>query len=68
MDEIAHPFGLEGYPLEVMMPQGLNAGGAILSDRAKCPNRRSRKAGLICGLPQPGRHCSRSEDVSSGQG
>lgn len=42
---------IKGYPFEVVVPQGLIVGGAILSDQVKSLDWRARKAEFICKLP-----------------
>jgi len=42
---------IKGYPFEVVIPEGLKAGGAILADQVKSLDWRARKARLICVLP-----------------
>lgn len=42
---------IKGYPFEVLIPAGLPATGAILSDQVKSLDWRARKAELICALP-----------------
>lgn len=42
---------IKGYPFEVVIPEGLNVQGAILSDQIKCLDWKSRKAEFICKLP-----------------
>jgi mRNA interferase MazF len=42
---------IKGYPFEVVVPQGLAVGGAILSDQVKSLDWRVRKAEFICKLP-----------------
>lgn len=44
---------VKGYPFEVLLPEGLPAKGAILSDQVKSLDWRSRKAQFICRLPEP---------------
>lgn len=43
---------VKGYPFEVLIPDGLPATGAILSDQIKSLDWKSRKASLLCKLPQ----------------
>lgn len=43
---------IKGYPFEVVIPQGLAVGGAILSDQVKSLDWRIRKAEFICKLPE----------------
>jgi mRNA interferase MazF len=42
---------IKGYPFEVLIPEGLPATGAILSDQVKSLDWRARNAELICPLP-----------------
>ena len=42
---------IKGYPFEVLLPEGLPARGAILSDQVKSLDWRSRKARFLCRLP-----------------
>ena len=42
---------VKGYPFETLVPSGLPVSGAILSDRVKSLDWRSRKAELFCELP-----------------
>ena len=42
---------LKGYPFEVLLPTGLEAKGAILSDQLKSLDWRARKAKLLCKVP-----------------
>jgi mRNA interferase MazF len=42
---------VKGYPFEVLIPDGLEVGGAILSDQVKSLDWRARKAEFICKLP-----------------
>lgn len=42
---------VKGYPYEVLIPSGLGATGAILSDQVKSLDWRVREAELICTLP-----------------
>ena len=42
---------IKGYPFEVLIPDGLPVGGAILSDQIKSLDWRTRNAELICTLP-----------------
>ena len=41
----------KGYPFEVLLPAGLPAAGAILSDQVKSLDWRDRNVELICTLP-----------------
>ena len=43
---------VKGYPFEVVLPEGLPARGAILSDQVKSLDWRSRKARFLCRLPE----------------
>jgi mRNA interferase MazF len=43
---------VKGYPFEVVLPPGLKAQGAILSDQIKSLDWRVRKAKLICRVPR----------------
>jgi mRNA interferase MazF len=42
---------VKGYPFEVLLPDGLEINGAILSDRVKSLDWRARKATFSCRLP-----------------
>lgn len=42
---------VKGYPFEVLIPPGLDATGAILSDQVKNLDWRARKVEYICTLP-----------------
>lgn len=42
---------IKGYPFEVLLPEGLPIGGAILSDQVRSLDWRARKAAHICTLP-----------------
>jgi mRNA interferase MazF len=42
---------VKGYPLEVLLPEGLPVAGAILSDQVKSLDWRARNTELICPLP-----------------
>jgi mRNA interferase MazF len=42
----------KGYPFEVLIPEGLQVAGAILSDQVKSMDWRARKTELICSLPE----------------
>jgi mRNA interferase MazF len=42
---------IKGYPFEVLVPEGLEVSGAILSDQVKSLDWRVREAELICILP-----------------
>jgi len=43
---------VKGYPFEVIIPDGLKASGAILSDQVKSLDWRKRKASRLCSLPE----------------
>jgi mRNA interferase MazF len=43
---------VKGYPFEVLLPEGLPARGAILSDQVKSLDWRSRQARFLCHLPE----------------
>jgi mRNA interferase MazF len=42
---------IKGYPFEVLIPNGLKIGGAILSDQVKSLDWKARQAELVCKLP-----------------
>jgi mRNA interferase MazF len=42
---------VKGYPFEVLMPEGLEIAGAILSDKVKSLDWKARKAKFSCKLP-----------------
>jgi len=42
---------VKGYPFEVLLPEGLEVGGVVLSDQMKCLDWRARRAEFICELP-----------------
>ena len=42
---------VKGYPFEVALPTGLPVSGAILADRVKSLDWRSRRAAWLCRLP-----------------
>jgi len=42
---------VKGYPFEVKIPEGLEIGGAILSDQVKSLDWKARQAKFICKLP-----------------
>jgi mRNA interferase MazF len=42
---------IKGYPFEVLLPDGLKIGGAILSDQVKSLDWKARQAEFICNLP-----------------
>jgi mRNA interferase MazF len=44
---------IKGYPFEVVVPQGLKARGAILSDQIKSLDWRARRATLMGKAPAP---------------
>jgi len=43
---------VKGYPFEVVIPEGLKAKGAILSDQIKSLDWKARKVSLLCRLPE----------------
>jgi len=43
---------VKGYPFEVLLPEGLEVSGAVLSDQLKSLDWRARRAQLICELPE----------------
>jgi mRNA interferase MazF len=43
---------VKGYPFEVLVPAGLPAKGAILSDQVKSLDWRTRNARFLCHLPE----------------
>ena len=43
---------MKGYPFEVLIPDGLEIGGAVLSDQVKSLDWRARQAEWICELPK----------------
>lgn len=43
---------VKGYPFEVLIPDGLDVTGVILSDQVRSLDWRARKAELICSLPK----------------
>ena len=43
---------VKGYPFEVLIPQGLDVSGAVLTDQVKSMDWKARKASWICRLPQ----------------
>ena len=43
----------KGYPFEVLLPEGLEVTGAILSDQLKSLDWRARRAARIANLPGP---------------
>lgn len=42
---------VKGYPFEVVLPPGLEAQGAVLSDQIKSLDWRARRAKLFCRVP-----------------
>ena len=42
---------IKGYPFEVVLPEGLDVRGAILSDQVKCLDWRARQAEWLCHVP-----------------
>ncbi len=42
---------IKGYPFEVLIPEGLQVSGAVLSDQVKSLDWRARQAEWICALP-----------------
>jgi mRNA interferase MazF len=42
---------IKGYPFEVLIPEGLEVAGVILSDQIKSLDWQTRQAELICKLP-----------------
>jgi mRNA interferase MazF len=42
---------IKGYPFEVLVPEGLSVGGAILADQVKSLDWRARAAKFACSLP-----------------
>jgi mRNA interferase MazF len=44
---------VKGYPFEVVLPEGLEVAGAVLSDQMKTLDWRARRASFICELPEP---------------
>jgi mRNA interferase MazF len=42
---------VKGYPFEVIIPDGLEISGAILSDQVKSLDWKARKAEFVCELP-----------------
>jgi mRNA interferase MazF len=43
---------VNGYPFEVVLPQGLSVSGVALSDQVKSADWRARQASFICVLPE----------------
>jgi len=41
---------VKGYPFEVVIPDGLEVTGAVLSDQVKCLDWKARRAELMCTL------------------
>lgn len=44
---------IKGYPFEVVIPDGLEVTGAVLSDQVKCLDWKARRAELMCKLSSP---------------
>jgi mRNA interferase MazF len=44
---------IKGYPFEVLIPNGLEISGAILSDQVKNLDWKARQAKFICKITQP---------------
>jgi mRNA interferase MazF len=42
---------VKGYPFEVLIPEGLEVSGAVLSNQIQCADWRGRRAALVCTLP-----------------
>ncbi|MFQ5709188.1 MAG: type II toxin-antitoxin system PemK/MazF family toxin, partial [bacterium] len=42
---------IKGYPFEVVMPEGLEVTGAVLSDQVKCLDWKARRAEFMGKLP-----------------
>jgi mRNA interferase MazF len=42
---------IKGYPFEVLIPDGLDVSGAVLSDQVKSLDWKARNAQFICKLP-----------------
>jgi mRNA interferase MazF len=42
---------IKGYPFEVVIPDGLKIGGAILADQLKSLDWKIRQAEFVCKLP-----------------
>lgn len=42
---------IKNYPFEVLLPDGLNIGGVILSDQVKSLDWKARQAEFVCQLP-----------------
>ena len=43
----------KGYPFEVLLPEGLEVTGAVLSDQLKSLDWRARRAARIASIPEP---------------
>ena len=43
---------VKGYPFEVVVPDGLKAAGAVLSDQVKSMDWKARGAAFLCSLPE----------------
>jgi mRNA interferase MazF len=43
---------VKGYPFEVLIPKGLKASGAILTDQVKSLDWKSRNVEFICEIPE----------------
>ena len=43
---------MKGYPFEIVIPQGLNVSGVILSDQIKSFDWKTRRAEFIQGIPE----------------
>jgi mRNA interferase MazF len=43
---------VKGYPFEVLIPDGLEASGAILADQVKSLDWKARQAEFVCKLPK----------------
>jgi len=43
---------VKGYPFEVLLPKGVKAEGAVLSDQVKSLEWRARKAQYFCSVPR----------------
>lgn len=42
---------IKGYPFEVVIPEGFEVTGAVLSDQVKCLDWKARRAEFMCKLP-----------------
>ena len=42
---------VKGYPFEVLLPEGLDAEGVVLTDQVKSLDWRARRAEFLCKLP-----------------